>query len=456
MNILLIDDDKNLATITKYQLEKQGYLVEVAYSGEEGIQRFKEKKFHFVLSDIEMGNMSGLDVVRNIRERDPDIPVVLITAYGTVDNAVTASRIGADDYLIKPFTKEQLIFVIEKVSKLKELKRENLQLKLELNKQFDFEQVVSKSEKMNHVIELVKQVCLSDSTVLLQGPSGTGKSLFAKLIHYNSTRKEKPFITVNCPSIPDQLLESELFGHVKGSFTGAIRDKKGKFELADGGTIFLDEIGDLAPHLQAKLLRVIQERIIERVGGTTPTEVDVRIIAATNKNLLELVEEGTFREDLYYRLSVFPITFPPLKERKEDIPHLVKQIINRIKEGNNVKCSDAFLKMLENYNWPGNIRELENTIERAMILCKSNILDIDCLPQNIINRPRNKSESGARVWERDKDTKSAEILSLEEIEKRTIIQAIQTANGNKSEAARLLGIPRHKLLYKLKLLHIDL
>ncbi len=331
--LLLIDDDINLCKVVGYQLEKQGFQVSIAHSGREGLKLFQSRPFDIVLTDVQMPDLSGIDVLKQIREKNDQVIVIIITAYGSLDSAIKACQLGADDYLTKPFSQEQLRFVIGKAQRLRELQQENIQLKEELIDQHGFNNLISRSPKMEAVLKMAIRVAASDATVLILGESGTGKELLARAIHYNSPRREKPLITVNCPSIPDNLLESELFGHVKGAFTGAIKDRKGKFELANGGTIFLDEIGDLKFDLQAKLLRVLQEQEFEPVGSSEKVHVDVRIIAATNKNLEQLVKEGRFREDLYYRLSVFPITIPPLRERKEEIPVLFEHFLTKHGQG---------------------------------------------------------------------------------------------------------------------------
>lgn len=440
--ILLIDDDINLCKVIEYQLQKAGYEVIAANSGKDGLQRFKQNGVDAVITDIQMPDVSGIEVLNQIRQLDRKVAVVIITAYGSIENALEACRLGADDYITKPFSKEQLLFVVEKALRYHQLQSENVQLRQELAGKYTFENMVARSARMEDVLRMAGQVAQSDATVLLLGESGTGKELIARGIHYNSPRKEKPLITVNCPSVPDNLLESELFGHVKGAFTGAIKDRKGKFELADGGTIFLDEIGDLREELQAKLLRVLQEQEFERVGDSSPIRVDVRVIAATNKNLQQRMKEGRFREDLYYRLSVIPIQIPPLRERKEEIPYLVDFFIERYGSGRKIEVSAEAIDRLQNYDWPGNIRELENVIERALVLTTDNRITIDNLPAHIAQK--------AEVAEGTSQSFPAEDVSLEEAERQIISQALRRAGGNRSKAARMLKIPRHVLLYRMK------
>ncbi len=446
--LLLIDDDINLCKVVGYQLEKQGFQVSIAHSGREGLKLFQSRPFDIVLTDVQMPDLSGIDVLKQIREKNDQVIVIIITAYGSLDSAIKACQLGADDYLTKPFSQEQLRFVIGKAQRLRELQQENIQLKEELIDQHGFNNLISRSPKMEAVLKMAIRVAASDATVLILGESGTGKELLARAIHYNSPRREKPLITVNCPSIPDNLLESELFGHVKGAFTGAIKDRKGKFELANGGTIFLDEIGDLKFDLQAKLLRVLQEQEFEPVGSSEKVHVDVRIIAATNKNLEQLVKEGRFREDLYYRLSVFPITIPPLRERKEEIPVLFEHFLTKHGQGKMFRVEPEVLDVLMRYDWPGNVRELENIAERAVILAQDNRIGTDCLPPRLLNREKASRLSGeAFLQEED--------LSLEQIERKVIEEALRRAGGNRSKAARLLNIPRHVLLYRLKKLGME-
>ncbi len=444
--ILLIDDDFNLAKVISYQLKQQGFDVKVANSGSEGLKIFKNESFDVVISDIQMPDLTGIELLTEIRKINENVVFILITAYGSVEQAIKACQIGADDYLTKPFGKEQLIFAVEKALKIRRLEEENVQLKKELGEKFQFENLVVRSAPMQEVMRMVMQVANSNASVLLLGESGTGKELIARAIHYNSPRKNKPLITVNCPSIPDHLLESELFGHVKGAFTGAVNDRRGKFEMADGGTIFLDEIGDLKPELQAKLLRVLQEKEFERVGENKPIKVDVRVIAATNRNLEKLVEENKFREDLYYRLSVVPIHIPPLRERREEIPHLIQFFLKKVAPDREIRIHPEVMDYLQKYDWPGNVRELQNTVERMVILASKDELTIKDLPENI-------------RWQAQKNKvnilSEGEVLSLEELERKAILQALQKTNGNQSRAAELLKIPRHVLLYKMKKLNIN-
>ena len=446
LRILLIDDDVNLSKVLAHQLKKQHAQVYVANSGKEGLQLFRENDVDVVLTDIQMPDLSGLEVLHEIRKTDKQVVVIMITAYGSIEGALEACRLGADDYITKPFGQEQLTFLIEKNVRLRRLQQENVELRHQLAERYSFANLVAESSAMKEVLRVAMQVAHSDATVLIQGESGTGKEIIAKAIHLNSPRKDKPFVVVNCPSIPENLLESELFGHVRGAFTGAVKDRVGKFQLANGGTLFLDEIGDLRLELQAKLLRVLQEREIERVGDSRPIPVDVRIIAATNRDLLELVREGRFREDLYYRLSVVPITLPPLRERKEEIPYLVDFFLRRFAPDRRFEIDPEFIRLLENYPWPGNVRELENVIERAVVLSTEDRLTAASLPPHILASvpPAREAEEG-----------EAGHVSLEEVERRTIEAALEKAQGNKSRAARLLKIPRHVLLYRMKKLGLQ-
>ncbi len=441
MKILLIDDDINLNKVVSYQLNKRGYEVTSTYNGEEGLQLFQNEPFDIVITDIQMPGFSGIDLLKQVRKLSREVIVIIITAYGSVDNAIDTCRIGADDYLTKPFSQEQLTFVIEKAKKLRKLQRENVRLRDEVEDKYSITNMVAHGAKMKELARMTLQVAASDATVLIQGESGTGKELIAKAIHFNSPRKDKPMITINCPSIPDNLLESELFGHVKGAFTGALKDRKGKFEMADGGTIFLDEIGDLKDELQAKLLRVLQENEIEKVGETKIIKVDVRVVAATNKNLPQLIEQGTFRQDLYYRLSVIPIIIPPLRERKEDVPFLTDLFIQRYSKEQKIEIEPQVIVALQEYDWPGNIRELENLIERLLVLSASGKITLHDLPSSLLQKVSSLHSFSSLP---------GESKTLKDVESTAISKALQEANGNQSEAARLLDIPRHVLLYRME------
>ena len=395
-----------------------------------------------------MPDISGIQVLKEVRKQDNRVIIILITAYGSVDNAIEACRLGANDYVTKPFGKEQLLFTIQKALRLRELQSENQALKTELTDKFRFENMIANSGVMQDVLRVTNKVSLSNASVIIMGESGTGKELIARAIHYNGSRKDKPLITVNCPSIPENLLESELFGHVKGAFTGAIRDRIGKFEQADGGTIFLDEIGDLHEDLQAKLLRVLQEHEFDRVGGSKPVKVDVRVIAATNQDLQELVKQKKFREDLYYRLSVVPITIPPLRKRVDDIPYLIDHFLKRFYKEKAYKISGEVVSALKNYDWPGNVRELENVIERMATLATGNKISVNDLPEYIRLQGHDPASFAIKIPE--------EGIGLDSIERLVIQEILERTGGNQSEAARLLKIPRHVLLYRLKKLGIIL
>ena len=444
--LLLIDDDANLCQVISYQLKKMGYDVDITNSGREGLEAYRQGNYDIVLTDIQMPDISGIQVLQEIRKQNKEVVIILITAYGSVENALEACRMGADDYITKPFGQEQLLFVIEKAVRLRNLQTENQTLREELSDKFRFENMIVNSPAMENVVQMAGKVARSDATVLILGESGTGKELLARGIHYHSPRAAKPLVTVNCPSIPDTLLESELFGHVRGAFTGAIKDRKGKFEMADGGTLFLDEIADLREDVQAKLLRVLQEHEFERLGESTPIQVDVRLIAATNKDIEKLVSNGKFREDLYYRLSVVPITIPPLRERKADIPYLVEFFIERYKKDKKVTVDSEVLEILKTYNWPGNVRELENVIERALVLSGKPRISPQDLPVHL-------TEPSSIARNQANDDLFSD-LSLDNLEKRAIQMALQKAGGNQTKAAKLLDIPRHVLLYRLKKFNI--
>jgi DNA-binding NtrC family response regulator len=443
--VLLIDDDEGLNRVLGHQLRKEGFDVVTCAQGAKGLEEFGRGDFGVVVTDIQMPGLSGMHVLEEVKKKNEEVIVILITAYGTIKSAVEAMKMGAADYLTKPFETDELVLVLRRAIRARDLEKENLELRSQLAERFSFDSIIGRSARLDAVFRLISKVAPTDATVLLLGESGTGKELLARALHNASGRKKGPFVTVNCSAIPDNLMESELFGHVKGAFTGAARDKPGKFELARGGTIFLDEIGDLKTDLQAKLLRVLQEKEFERVGGTKSERADVRIVAATNKDLVSAMKNGEFREDLFYRLSVVPVDVPPLRDRKEDIPLLVDHFLEKFSRTAKPLISEKALALLERYDWPGNVRELENVIERAVVLSGKDLIDEDDLPDFVkFERTTGCStgipEAGA---------------SLLEIERGAILSALERTGWNRTKAAELLKIPRHVLLYRLKKFGIE-
>ena len=441
-SILLIDDDQSLRRVIEYSLAEHGYAVRAAASGEEGLRLFDQEHFDAVITDITMPGISGMDVLEAVRQRDPAMHVIMITAYGTIESAVAAMRRGAFDYITKPFNREELRLTLEKALKMRRLERENTHLRAAVIDRYRFEGIIGESERIREVIDLAGRVSASDATVLITGESGTGKELLAKGIHYNSGRASSPFVAVNCAAIPEALIESELFGHVKGSFTGAVRDKEGKFELADGGTVFLDEIGDLRIDLQAKILRTLQERSVDRVGGSSPLPVDVRVIAATNKDLERAVKDGTFREDLYYRLSVVTLQMPPLRERREDIPLLAEHFLRKFNSAPETTIVPDALAAISAYGWPGNVRELENVIERASVLKRGVAITPADLPAKLIRKGGDIADIILNLPDGG--------LSLEDLERTLIIKALEKHKGNQTRAAEYLRITRPTLIYRME------
>jgi DNA-binding NtrC family response regulator len=441
--ILVVDDDADMRELAYDMLKARGHLVTTASSGEEALKRLAEEDYAVVVTDLRMKGMQGNELLAEIKRRSPDVNVILMTAFGSVETAVDAMKHGASDYLTKPVKKDELIRVVERVIREAALRREVSRLRKEVHKEYSFHQILGKSKAIQAVFDLIRRVADSPTNVLITGESGTGKELVAKAIHYNSDRKDAPFVPVNCAAIPEQLLESELFGHMRGSFTDAKMDKRGLFEEAQKGTLFLDEISELPIMLQAKLLRAIQEREIRRVGATRPIPVDVRIIAATNLNLADEVKAKRFRDDLYYRLNVVEIRLPPLRERREDIPLLVDAFLKkcgdpRRKEVKGV--SEAALAMLMDYAWPGNVRELENVIERAVTLSRSEKIVPEDLPPAV---------QGSRGDRRVLDEAAERTLSLAAMEKEYILKILDKMGGNKYQAAQALGIDRKTLYRKL-------
>ncbi len=443
--ILLIDDDNSLRRVIEFQLQEAGYQVLTARDGQQGLVTFRQHRPPLVITDVQMPGISGYDVLQEVLSLEPQTLVIIVTAFSTVAQAVDAMKVGAYDYLAKPFSRDQLCLTVAKAFEFRNLKQENSALRDVLATRDDSLRIIGESSVMTQLLQRVEKVAVSQASILISGESGTGKEVIAQTIHQRSERHAGPFIAVNCAAIPKDLIESELFGHVKGSFTSAVKDRKGKFSLANKGTLFLDEIGELPVDLQPKLLRALQEQQIEPVGGTTET-VDVRVVAATNRNLEEAMAAGTFRDDLYYRLAVVPLELPPLRQRKEDIPLFVQYFLNKQQAGAQVRMTDQVLQSLQKYDWPGNVRELENVVEQMLILRNSDVIDLADLPERI-GRPAGRGKGVLNLPE--------EGYSLEELEKEAVVEALRRCQGNKSKAAHFLRIPRHTLLYRLEKYHIE-
>jgi len=440
--ILLIDDDDSLRRVMEFSLTEAGYRIQTASSGEEGLQLFGKASYGAVITDITMPGMSGMEVLAAIHQQDPAMPVIVITAYGTIESAVDAMKQGAFDYITKPVSRDELRLTLDKALRMRRLEKENVELRAEVTDRYRFEHIVGGSGKLRDILDMAGRVAASEASVLITGESGTGKELLAKGIHYNSLRSTGPFVAVNCAAIPEQLIESELFGHVKGAFTGAIRDREGRFELADGGTLFLDEIGDLRFDLQAKILRALQERQVDRVGGGRPIGVDVRVIASTNRDIDRAVKEGAFREDLFYRLNVIHLHLPPLRERKEDVPLLAGFFVKKFNPGSATGIEPAALTALAAYGWPGNIRELENVVERASVLKRGAMITRADLPDKLTKETSGVEDIILNLPE--------EGISLEDLEKKLIVKALEKHNGNQTHAAEYLGITRPTLIYRME------
>jgi DNA-binding NtrC family response regulator len=449
--ILIIDDENAIRESLETLLEFEGYSVQSAETGEEGLAKIAETPFDLILLDFALPDRNGLEILADIRSRDPQLAVIMITAYGTVDNAVRAMQSGATNFIQKPWDNEKLLADVRAAVARRRAEEENEQLKRALRQRYSFENIVGKSEPMLRIFDLVSQVATSRSTVLIQGESGTGKELIAKAIHANSPRKNQPFVPVNTGSMPTDLLESTLFGHVKGAFTSAISSKKGLFEVADGGTIFLDEIGTMSMETQAKILRVLQDRKFMHLGGVHEIQVDVRVIAATNIDLKVLVREGKFREDLFYRLNVITVDLPPLRTRAVDVPLLVNYFLARFSAENGKpprQISPEALRPLMDYGWPGNVRELENVIERAVVLSNGPVIGIELLPDHIVGRG-----SAGKMFEHRPDASLFEIV--EDCERRLIVDMLEKCNWNQTEAADRFHIPLSTLNQKIKRLNIE-
>jgi DNA-binding NtrC family response regulator len=438
--ILIVEDDQSLARVTEMALTEEGYQVTKAKDGEAGLAAYRESAPDLILTDLQLPKLDGMAVLREVRQTGT-VPVILMTAFGSISSAVEAMKLGAFDYITKPFLQEELVLLVAKALRMAALEEENRALRQELGKKYSLEAMVGKSPRMQQVFELIRKVAPSEASVLLLGESGTGKELAARAIHTLSARKEGPFVVVNCSAIPENLLESELFGHVKGAFTGASRDKVGKFEGAEHGTIFLDEVGEMSPAMQAKLLRAIAEREVEKVGGDRPFPVDVRVVSATNKDLQRAVKEGAFREDLFFRLHVVAITLPPLRDRKGDIPLLAAHFLSQSRKPGCGVDKDA-MRILEAYDWPGNVRELENVLERALVLCGGDKIGPEHLPETLLHKEKSYGNVSMEIPEAG--------LSLEDLERALILEALERHGWNQSRAASFLGLTRPTLVYRME------
>jgi DNA-binding NtrC family response regulator len=441
-SILIVEDEAKMRRLLELQLADEGFRATTAPDAETGLQLFQKDHFDLVVTDFKLPGMTGLEFLQSVKRANAAIPVIIMTAYGTVESAVEAMKVGASDYVLKPFSLAELVLIIRKELDSRNIREENRTLREALGQRYHYDNIVARGEKMQAVLALVERVAPTNSTVLLGGESGVGKDLIARAIHQHSNRASGPFIKINSTAIPENLLESELFGYEKGAFSGATASKPGKFELADKGTLFLDEIGDVPPAIQVKLLRVLQEREFERLGGTKTLKVDVRLIAATNRDLRAALEDGTFREDLYYRLNVVAIDIPPLRDHKEDIPALANFFLEKFARdsGKPVRgITPAAMKLLMDFHWPGNVRELENILERGVTLSSGSMLDaadihLDSAPaRSVVGAPAALPDG----------------MTLDQWEDEAIREALRRANGNKSQAARALGLSRNALRYRL-------
>ena len=443
--ILVVDDDESLRRVTQVQLEQEGYTVAASANARDALGALEKAPYDLVITDLKMPGLSGADLLRRVRQEYPEILVIMVTAFATVESAVEAMKLGAYDYITKPVNADALRLTVSRALEHVRLREEVRILRTTLDEKYGFEKVIGRSPALLYLLDSAARAAQSDATVLVRGETGTGKELLAKGIHFNSRRRSRPFVTINCGAIPRDLLESELFGHLKGAFTGAVTHKKGKIESADGGTVFLDEIGDIAPELQVKLLRLIQEREIEKIGQAQAIKVDVRIIAATHRNLAAMVEDGTFREDLYYRLNVIPLEVPPLRERTEDIPDLVRHFFARSKREHgreDLELPDSLLPYFSAYGWPGNVRELQNVVERLVVLTRRATVTLDDLPDAL------RRERPAL------DSLNLELppqgISLEAVEKELIRRALERFHWNQTQAARYLDLSRKTLIYRME------
>jgi len=444
--ILVVEDEEKLRRVIELQLKTAGYEVEQAGTAEDALKLADHADL--ILTDLRLPGMSGLDLLASLRGQDAHAPVIVMTAFGSIETAVEAMKGGAVDFLPKPFSLDHLMTVVDKALEVKTLRAENRELRAELGQRYEFDNIVGRSSAMREIFATITRVAPTRATVLLCGESGVGKDMIARAIHHHSPRAARPFVKINCTALPENLMESELFGYEKGAFTGANMTKPGKFEQADTGTVFLDEIGDVPASIQVKLLRILQEREFERLGSNKTRHIDVRVLAATNVDLRAALEQGTFREDLYYRLNVLPINIPPLRERKEDIPYLAQHFVKKLKKdlgGSVESISEAALDRLLEYHWPGNVRELENVIERSMVLARGTVLEAADIRLDLGPKPRMAVA----------DSFLPDGMTLDQYEQNIIREALNRANGNKSQAARLLGLTRNALRYRLSQMGIE-
>jgi two-component system response regulator AtoC len=447
IQILIVDDELIVRESLGNWLKEEGYSVDSADNGLTALEKLKTKEYDLVVADVKMPGMDGIQLLEQCKKKDPDLQVLVMTAYASVDTAVQAMKQGAFDYIVKPFDPENVSQIIQRSLKFKMLEKENILLKKELEKKYGIDEIIGKSKKMEEIFDLIRTVADSEAVVMIRGESGTGKELIAKAIHANSKRRYGPLIALSCGALPETLLESELFGYEKGAFTGAQFSRKGRIEMADGGTLFLDEIGDISPKTQVDLLRVLQEKTIHHLGSSKPIKIDVRIVSATNRDLEKAVKEGTFREDLYYRLNVVTINVPPLRDRREDIPLLTNHFLKKFAIENSKKI-DGFsgdaMEMLMDYQWPGNVRELENVVEHAVVVCKTNEIKSENLPDSV-----------KKAIQKINDETDSTPISLEDSEKKHIIKILEDNEWNISKSAKSLGIDRVTLYNKIKKYNIE-
>lgn len=443
--ILVVDDENSLREMLAILLQREGYQVEQAANGVAAFAMIQENSYDLIISDIQMPKLTGIELLRQLRDQNNDVTVMMITAFSSTEEAVEAMKLGAYDYITKPFKNDEIRLVIKNALEREHLQQENRQLKQQLGQRFSFQSLIGRSPAMSKLIALLERVSPSQVNVLITGESGTGKELVAKALHLNSARKEHPFVPINCGAIPENLLESELFGHEKGAFTGADRRKEGLFESADNGTLFLDEIGELPMGMQVKLLRVLQEREFRRVGGTENISLNIRLVAATNQDLSDMIKEGTFREDLFYRLNVVSIELPPLRSRTGDIQLLINNFYKRLTGKDEYIVEKRALELLLNYGWPGNVRELENLVERCVVLGEDDELTLECLPDQIKKRSHNHCGEIGNLPDEGFDLDKW----LEDLERTVLLQALEKSGGVRKKAAELLGINFRSIRYRL-------